>query len=153
MSLGDTARNLREQTESAELRRLRAMRAYVAENADEKLVADMAEVERRGKEREYQSAAGQEQIYREVMEVLERGAIAYLYQLVLRYAEKCERQEKGGGAAFYARQRERIERKERGIRAWYRRKKEVQVSLEEESQLYSGAQSSEGIFCQTKQKT
>jgi len=131
MGLSDTAKNLREQAASPELRWLREMRAFTKQNTREALLREKAEIEAYSHTPEGSSGAGCERVCARMADLLERGALAHFYGKVLEYAERKERREKGGGEQAIRRHRQEIEGMERGIRKKYRRQRRLQMRLED----------------------
>ncbi len=131
MSLRDTAKGLREQAASPELRWLREMRAFTKQNTREALLRERDEIEAYSHTPEGSSPAGCERVCARMADLLERGALVHFYEHVLEYAERKERQEKGGGEKAIRSHRQEIERKEQYIKKKYRRQRRLQMRLED----------------------
>lgn len=131
MGLSDTAKSLRQEAASPELRWLREMRAFVKKNSRENIIAEMEKIEAYSKTPEGSRPEKQERVYVMTVEVMERGHLAEFYGDVLKYAEAKERQEKGGGEKSIREHRQQLEAMERGIKKKYKRERKVQVSLED----------------------
>lgn len=118
MGLGDVARELQKETVSAEILWLRELRAFVAKNSAEQLLAELdallAESE----------TADKQGLFLRTLALIERGELADFYGRVLQYAELRERGEKGGAEQAIRRHWGELQQMERGISEHYEKLRE-----------------------------
>lgn len=131
MGLSDTAKNLRQEAASPELRWLREMRAFVRKHTDDWIKAEWEKLDDFYETPEGKTWDGREKIAARGAELHEIGALAKFYSDVLEYAEARERQEKGGGENAVRQHWEQLKAMESGIKEKHRRERKLQVSLED----------------------
>ena len=118
MSLAETAKQLQQESPAAEILWLRGLRAFVAKNSAEQLLAELdallAESE----------TADKQGLFLRTLALIERGELADFYGRGLQYAELKERGEKGGAAQAIRRHWGELQQMERGISEHYEKLRE-----------------------------
>lgn len=110
-------KNEKQESPAAEILWLRGLRAFVAENSTEQLLAELdallAETE-----------ADKQALFLRTLTLIERGEKADFYSRVLQYAELRERGEKGGAEQAIRRHWGELQQMERGISEHYEKLRE-----------------------------
>lgn len=118
MGLGDVARELQKETVSAEILWLRELRAFVAKNSAEQLLAELdallAESE----------TADKQGLFLRTLALIERGELADFYGRVLQYAEIRQRRKDDSAEKAILRHWEELQQMEREITKHYEKLRE-----------------------------
>ena len=101
-------KNEKQESPAAEILWLRGLRAFVAENSTERLLAE----------------ADKQALFLRTLTLIEKGEKADFYSRVLQYAELKEREEKGGAEQAIRRHWGELQQMERGIAENYKRLRE-----------------------------
>lgn len=131
MSLSDTAKNLRQQAISPELRWLREMRKYVNTYTQDKINKMWMQISEFEKGTERYAPGGIEKVCLMIAHVQECSELAEFYRRTLKYAEIKERKEKDGGEKSIRIHRKELEKIEEKIKIKYRKERKLQISLED----------------------
>lgn len=102
--------NEKQESPAAEILWLRGLRAFVAENSTERLLAE--------------AEADKQVLFLRTLTLIEKGQKADFYSRVLQYAELKERGEKGGAEKAIRRHWGELQQMERGIAENYKRLRE-----------------------------
>ena len=121
MGLGETAKQLQQESPSAEILWLRELRAFVAENSAEQL---LAELDALLAESEKAENADEQGLYLRTLALVERGHLADFYGRVLQYAERRQRSKNDSAEQAIRRHWEELQQMERGIAKHYERLRE-----------------------------
>lgn len=103
-------KNEKQESPAAEILWLRGLRAFVAENSTERLLAE--------------AEADKQVLFLRTLTLIEKGQKADFYSRVLQYAELKEREEKGGAEKAIRRHWGELQQMERGIAENYKRLRE-----------------------------
>lgn len=118
MSLAETAKQLQQETVSAEILWLRELRAFVAQNSAEQLLAELdallAESE----------TADKQALFLRTLALIERGELADFYGRVLQYAEIRQRRKDDSAEKAIRRHWEELQQMERSLRFRYTKLRE-----------------------------
>ncbi len=118
MSLAETAKQLQQESPSAEILWLRELRAFVAENSAEQL---LEELDALLAEREN---ADEQALFLRTLALVERGHLADFYGRVLQYAEIKQRSKNDSAEKAIRRHWEELQQMERGILEHYKKLRE-----------------------------
>ena len=118
--LGDDMGNEKQESPAAEILWLRGLRAFVAENSTERLLAEADALDAARAEAE----ADKQALFLRTLTLIEKGEKADFYSRVLQYAELKEREEKGGAEQAIRRHWGELQQMERGIAENYKRLRE-----------------------------
>lgn len=118
MGLGETAKQLQQESPSEEILWLRELRAFVAENSVAQL---LAELDALLAEREEADRRG---LYLRTLALVERGHLADFYGRVLQYAEIRQRRKDDSAEKAIRRHWEELQQMERGILEHYKKLRE-----------------------------
>lgn len=116
--LGDDMGNEKQESPAAEILWLRGLRAFVAENSTERLLAEADALDAARAEADKQA------LFLRTLTLIEKGEKADFYSRVLQYAELKEREEKGGAEQAIRRHWGELQQMERGIAENYKRLRE-----------------------------
>ena len=113
MSLAETAKQLQKESPSAEILWLRGLRAFVAKNSAERLLAELdallAESE----------TADKQGLFLRTLALIERGELADFYGRVLQYAEIRQRRKDDSAEKAIRRHWEELQQMEKSLRLKY----------------------------------
>lgn len=113
-------KNEKQESQAAEILWLRGLRAFVAENSTERLLAEADALDAARAEAE----ADKQVLFLRTLTLIEKGQKADFYSRVLQYAELKERGEKGGAEKAIRRHWGELQQMERGIAENYKRLRE-----------------------------
>ena len=113
-------KNEKQESPAAEILWLRGLRAFVAENSTERLLAEADALDAARAETE----ADKQALFLRTLTLIERGEKADFYSRVLQYAELKERGEKGGAEQAIRRHWGELQQMERGIKRRYEKLRE-----------------------------
>ena len=109
-------KNEKQESPAAEILWLRGLRAFVAENSTERLLAEADALDA--------ARADKQALFLRTLTLIERGEKADFYSRVLQYAELKERGEKGGAEQAIRRHWGELQQMERGIKRRYEKLRE-----------------------------
>lgn len=113
-------KNEKQESPAAEILWLRGLRAFVAENSTERLLAEADALDAARAETE----ADKQALFLRTLTLIGRGEKADFYSRVLQYAELKERGERGGAAQAIRRHWGELQQMERGISEHYEKLRE-----------------------------
>lgn len=111
-------KNEKQESPAAEILWLRGLRAFVAENSTERLLAEADALDAARAEADKQA------LFLRTLALIEKGEKADFYSRVLQYAELKEREEKGGAEKAIRRHWGELQQMERGIKRRYEKLRE-----------------------------
>lgn len=129
MDLVEMARQLKKEAVSEELQYLRDCRAFLEAHSYQKVCDAWERIKAFGESPEGQGMDGRRRLVRMIAEANRTGRRRTLYTEILKFAERAERREKGGGAALIARHWEEVQKAEAGIDAMYEEEGQYQLTL------------------------
>lgn len=115
-------KNEKQESPAAEILWLRGLRAFVAENSTERLLAEADALDAARAEAE--AEADKQTLFLRTLALIEKGEKADFYSRVLQYAELKEREEKGGAEKAIRRHWGELQQMERGIKRRYEKLRE-----------------------------
>ena len=118
--LGDDMGNEKQESPAAEILWLRGLRAFVAENSTERLLAEADALDAARAEAE----ADKQALFLRTLTLIEKGEKADFYSRVLQYAELKEREERGGAEQAIRRHWGELMEMERRITQNYEKQRE-----------------------------
>jgi hypothetical protein len=125
------AKEMRQETASAEIQELRRMRKFIAAHNYEEMNGRWAEVARLEANGGRESVEGQYEILMRIKELNRDADLIKLYRATLTFAETRERAEAGGGVLFFLEQKDRIRKAEEFICREVKQWGNMQVALSE----------------------
>lgn len=131
MTLAEMAKEMQQETASAEIQELRRMRKFIAAHNYEEMNGRWAEVAKLEASGGRDTVEGQYEILKRIKELDRDADLTKLYRATLTFAETRERAATGGGVLFFQEQKDRIRKAEEFICREVKQWENMQVALGE----------------------